>query len=265
MRVRMAPDITRRNPVSEGFEDLRSVGDRRRRDTHVNARGSSRARIGNRAMRPQRRTRQSEPLGLRVVGAGPAPVQPSQALSHRARRLRTPGSWDGRRPAATGSRGTWSDQSPRHLEVAAVLEHHGQLGTQGRNTMTCAAPFRPIPAPRPSARYRRRALRQTPRADRARLRPHQVQPPHRPLPTTRPSRLQMRMAPHHRHPQPPQAPQAPPRDHSRLTRPTAQTVPASPTTRHMSRAGLDGDSETRMLSWRKEILPSYVPTEEVPR
>ncbi len=51
----------------------------------------------------------------------------------------------------------------------------------------------------------------TTRDRRAGLREHEVQPPLRPLPTPRQSRLPLRMAPHHRHPQPPQAPHRPQR------------------------------------------------------
>ena len=54
-------------------------------------------------------------------------------------------------------------------------------------------------------RRRRRALRQTPDDDRADLRRHQVQPPHRPLPTPRQGRRPIRMAPDQRRPQPAQA------------------------------------------------------------
>ena len=53
------------------------------------------------------------------------------------------------------------------------------------------------------------ALPKTPRDRRARVRAHEVQPPLRPLPTPRQSRLPLRMAPDHRHPQPPQAPHRP--------------------------------------------------------
>ena len=63
----------------------------------------------------------------------------------------------------------------------------------------------------------RDALRQTPRHDRADLRRHQVQPPDRPLLTPRQSRLPVRMAPDHRHPQPPQAPHRPDRRRGPLT------------------------------------------------
>lgn len=49
------------------------------------------------------------------------------------------------------------------------------------------------------------ALRQTPDDGRARLRRHQVQPPHRPIPAPRPSSRQIRMAASHRRPQPAQA------------------------------------------------------------
>ena len=52
---------------------------------------------------------------------------------------------------------------------------------------------------------RRRALRQAPGDDRAGLRRHQVQPPHRPLLTPRPRRRTLGMAAHQRRPQPAQA------------------------------------------------------------
>ena len=65
-----------------------------------------------------------------------------------------------------------------------------------------------VHAPRPRDRARRRPLPQTQDDDRARLRPHQVQPPRRPLPTTRQIRRPLRMAPDHRHPQPHEAPTA---------------------------------------------------------
>jgi hypothetical protein len=45
--------------------------------------------------------------------------------------------------------------------------------------------------------------KQTPRHDRTGLRPHQIQPPLRPLPTPRKSGLPLGMATDHRHPQPP--------------------------------------------------------------
>jgi hypothetical protein len=61
--------------------------------------------------------------------------------------------------------------------------------------------------------HRRTALPQTHRDDRAGLRRHQVQPQDRPLPTPRQSRLPLRMAADHRHPQPAQALA---RDHSAL-------------------------------------------------
>jgi transposase len=51
-----------------------------------------------------------------------------------------------------------------------------------------------------------RALPKTPGDRRADVRQHEVQPPDRPLPTPRQIRLPLRMATHHRHPQPPQAP-----------------------------------------------------------
>src|SRR5215211_3236554 len=54
-------------------------------------------------------------------------------------------------------------------------------------------------------RPRRRALRQTPTHDRTRLRPDEIQPPHRPLTPTRQTRGTNRMAPRHRYPQPPKA------------------------------------------------------------
>ena len=57
---------------------------------------------------------------------------------------------------------------------------------------------------------------------------HQVQPRHRPLPPTRPSRRPHRMAPDHRHPQPPQAPPAPARRRHRLTGAERATRPAHP-------------------------------------
>ena len=56
-----------------------------------------------------------------------------------------------------------------------------------------------------ASRAGRRALRQAPRHDRADLRPDEVQPPLRPLPTPRQSRLPLGMATDHRHPQPAQA------------------------------------------------------------
>ena len=64
-------------------------------------------------------------------------------------------------------------------------------------------------------RDRRRALRAPQRHDRARLRAHQVQPRHRPLPTPRQSRRPLGMATDHRDPQPPQAPQPPAQGHRR--------------------------------------------------
>ena len=61
-----------------------------------------------------------------------------------------------------------------------------------------------------------RALPTTPSDDRTGLRAHQAQPTRRPLPTPRQIRLPLRMAAHHRHPQPPQA-LAPPDHDRRLT------------------------------------------------
>ena len=65
----------------------------------------------------------------------------------------------------------------------------------------------------------RRALRPPPGHDRARLRPHQVQPPLRPIPQTRQIGLPVGMATHHRHPQPAQALQAHHRATGRLSGP----------------------------------------------
>jgi hypothetical protein len=63
------------------------------------------------------------------------------------------------------------------------------------------------------------ALPKTQDDDRARLRPHQVQPPCRPLPTTRQIRRPVRMATDHRHPQPNEAPPPPDSDTGRLRTP----------------------------------------------
>jgi hypothetical protein len=63
----------------------------------------------------------------------------------------------------------------------------------------------------------RALLPQTPGHGRARLRPHQVQPADRPLPTPRKSRLPVGMAADRRHPQPPQAPHPSDRPRRRLT------------------------------------------------
>jgi hypothetical protein len=57
-----------------------------------------------------------------------------------------------------------------------------------------------------------------------RLRPHQVQPPLRPLPQTRTLRRPQRMATDHRHPQPPQALAAHHRPGHRLTAPNGRPV-----------------------------------------
>ena len=65
-----------------------------------------------------------------------------------------------------------------------------------------------------NALYRKRQA-----IDRAGLRPHQVQPPHRPLPTPRQIRLQVGMATDRRHPQPPQAPPPPHRARGSLRKP----------------------------------------------
>ena len=66
-----------------------------------------------------------------------------------------------------------------------------------------------------------RANRAYERDHRAGLRQHQVQPRHRPLPTTRPSRRPHGMATDHRDAQPPQTP--PTRHSGRLSRPPART------------------------------------------
>jgi hypothetical protein len=58
-------------------------------------------------------------------------------------------------------------------------------------------------------RARRRALQKTESHDRAGVRTHEVQPPHRPLPTPRKIRCASRVATYHRDPQPVEAPQAP--------------------------------------------------------
>src|SRR4051812_5422337 len=62
-----------------------------------------------------------------------------------------------------------------------------------------------VHAQSPLNRAGRRALRPAPGHDRARLRPHQVQPPLRPIPQTRQIGLQVGMAAHQRHPQPAEA------------------------------------------------------------
>src|SRR4051794_38740406 len=56
-----------------------------------------------------------------------------------------------------------------------------------------------------TGQVRRGGLRQAHPDDRTGLRRHQIQPPHRPLPTPRQSRLSLGMAPDPRHPQPAQA------------------------------------------------------------
>jgi hypothetical protein len=116
--------------------------------------------------------------------------------------------------------------------------------------------------------YRRRtrtrysSARSPPSDDRAGLRAYQAQPPCRLLPTPRQSRLPLRMATNHRHPQPPKAPQTPHSCRGNLKRPPARrssTVhpsghrhePAtSPTTSQTLRDSLD-DRQAR----RRELAP----------
>lgn len=70
----------------------------------------------------------------------------------------------------------------------------------------------------------RGALRETKGDDRARVREHEVQPAHRPLPTPGKIRRTLRMETDHRHPQPAQAPQTPNSRRRGLTEPQ----PANP-------------------------------------
>ena len=72
-----------------------------------------------------------------------------------------------------------------------------------------------VHAPRPRNRARRRSTANAKTMIEPVFGAHQVQPPRRPLPTTRQIRRPLRMATDHRHPQPPQAPHRPP---SRLKR-----------------------------------------------
>jgi hypothetical protein len=94
-----------------------------------------------------------------------------------------------------------------------------------------------VHAPRLGQRAGRRALRQAPGDDRAGLRRHQVQPPHRPLLTPRPSGHAVGMASHECRPQPAQAlaehhgapasPERPPHTLFTASSETAQTLPRS--------------------------------------
>ena len=75
---------------------------------------------------------------------------------------------------------------------------------QWRTPGVARRPLRPH-APGPGQRARWRALRPPPDDDRAGLRPHQVQPPLRPVPTPRQIRLPVGVAAHQRHAQPAEA------------------------------------------------------------
>jgi hypothetical protein len=101
-------------------------------------------------------------------------------------------------------------------------------------------------------------VRQTPGHDRAGLRQRQVQPPARPLLTPRQSRLPVRMAPHHRHPQPAQAPHAPDRGGGRLTAPRCRARP-SPTLRSIDAEPAQSQLAQRPPS-RASVSPALVET-----
>ena len=105
------------------------------------------------------------------------------------------------RIAARASR-SWSRPTPTSAKAS------GPAGTAAP-TRSCAPCSKPNSAKRST---------KTPGDRRAGVREHQVQPPLRSLPTTRKIRLPLRMAAHHRHPQPNQAPHSSPR---RLKRPPA--------------------------------------------
>src|SRR5215207_7987283 len=103
---------------------------------------------------------------------------------------------------------------PRHhrLDPARCRQAQGRAAGLGRR------PLR-VHAPGALNRPRQGALRQAAGDDRAGLRPHQVQPPHRPLLTPRHIGMPVGMAPDHRDPQPSQAPPPPNRRRPRLTAP----------------------------------------------
>src|SRR4051794_29539717 len=87
---------------------------------------------------------------------------------------------------------------PRHPDAGvprSAQAQHPQTRTRPRALR--------VHAPRPGKRRRARALPPTPGDDRTGLRAHQAQPTRRPLPTPRQIRLPLRVAAHHRHPQPP--------------------------------------------------------------
>ena len=73
-----------------------------------------------------------------------------------------------------------------------AAQARGRAGTAA-STPSCAASLRPSTAPRSTANAN---------TDRVPVRPHQIQPRHRPLPPPRQSRRPHRMATDHRHPQP---------------------------------------------------------------
>jgi transposase len=98
------------------------------------------------------------------------------------------------------SRPDGANHQPRHPGVDPARRRQTQRHPPGLGRRALQ-----LHAPRPGDRSRRRALCQTPRHDRTRLRPDQVQPPLRPLPTPRTIRGPLGMATDHRHPQPPQA------------------------------------------------------------
>ncbi len=99
-----------------------------------------------------------------------------------------------------------------------------------------------VHAQSPRQRARRRALRPTPSDHRAGLRQHEVQPRHRPLPTTRQSRRPRGVATDNRHAQ---SPEAPPTRHSGRRAARRPPPPRRAETHLIKSVGLgDGASRT---------------------
>jgi hypothetical protein len=108
--------------------------------------------------------------------------------------------------------GYWHQQQMEHIidRGIQVLIPAGRQQAQGRAPRLGGRLLR-VHAPGPRRRARRRALPPTPAHDRAGLRPDEVQPRHRSLPTTRACGRPVGMAPDHGHAQPAQAPPKRPR------------------------------------------------------
>jgi hypothetical protein len=151
----------------------------------------------------------------------------------------------------------WSVRYAYRLSLDAARDHHKQPGRQG-----CRLMIRGDDSWR-SDLARRRALPQTPADDRAGVRPDEVQPRHRPLPTTRTRRRQDRMAADHGDAQPAQAPPKRPRSPKRAERvpePAARRTSPLPSRScrrpgpqtYATASGRSGSGDPRAAFQRKE-------------